>query len=304
MNHLVAIIGPTASGKSRLAIQLARQFNGEIISADSRQVYRYMDIGTAKSGSEDLALVPHHMIDIINPDEEFSLAQYQEMTYRAIEEIHQNQRLPLLVGGSGLYIWAVLEGWKIPAITPDSEYRRNLENRAIGGDVNELYQELEETDPSAAQKIDPHNVRRIIRALEVSRKGVPISHLQDKQAPHFNTLIIGLTTERKELYRRIDLRVDEMIDTDLVGEVRKLIGMGYTMDLPSMSGIGYRQITSFLKGELTLESAIRKIKTETHRLVRKQYNWFRLTDDRIKWFDITSNFKEEVTKLVSRFISK
>lgn len=304
MNQLVAIIGPTASGKSHLAIQIAQLSNGEIISADSRQIYRFMDIGTAKSSPEELALVPHHLIDIINPDEDFSLAQYQEMVFSIIETTHKKQRLPLLVGGSGLYVWSVLEGWNIPAVEPDSEYRKKLENEADSGEIGKLFRELKEVDSVAAGRIDPRNVRRVIRALEVSKSGIPISRLQDKKPPSFNTLVIGLTAERKELYRRIDLRVDEMIKQGLVEEVKKLVEMGYKMDLPSMSGIGYRQISSFLAGELTLELAIRKIKTETHRLARKQYNWFRLTDDRINWLDITSNFEQEAIKLVSEFVSK
>jgi len=305
INLLVAIIGPTATGKSKLAIQMAQRFDGEIVSADSRQVYRHMDIGTAKSSRQELALVPQHMVDIINPDEEFSLAQYQKMTYQIISDIQQRQKLPLLVGGSGLYVWAVLEGWKIPEVAPDPEFRQRLEEKADRGEAGELFRELEETNPAVARGIDPRNVRRVIRALEVSGYGrAPKSRYQDKQTPSFNTLIIGLTAERKELYRRIDLRVDEMIDQGLVEEVENLVDIGFSMDLPAMSGIGYKQIGAFLKGELTLESAIGQIKTETHRFVRRQYNWFRLTDDRIKWFDITGDFEAGVTELVSQLISK
>jgi len=305
MNSLVAIVGPTATGKSQLAIQLAQQFGGEIVSADSRQVYRHMDIGTATSSPEEMALVPQYMVDIINPDEDFSLAQYQKMAYQAIGDIQQRQKLPLLVGGSGLYVRAVLEGWKIPEVAPDPVFRQRLENREARGEAGELYRELEETDPAAARRIDPRNVRRVIRALEVSRNvGAPVSRFQDKQPSPFKTLIIGLTTERTELYRRIDLRVDKMIEQGLLNEVKKLVEMGFSLDLPAMSGIGYRQIGAFLKGELTLESAISQMKTETHRFVRRQYNWFRLTDERIKWFDITTDFEAEISELVSCFISK
>ncbi|MFC1953629.1 tRNA (adenosine(37)-N6)-dimethylallyltransferase MiaA [Chloroflexota bacterium] len=304
-NLLVAVIGPTATGKSKLAIQLAQRFDGEIVSADSRQVYRHMDIGTAKSSPDELILIPQHIVDIINPDEEFSLAQYQQMAYQAIGNIQQHQQLPLLVGGSGLYVWAVLEGWKIPEVAPDLEFRQKLEEREARGEAGKLYRELEKTDPTAARRIDPRNVRRVIRALEVSRNGrASMSQLQGKETPPFDILIIGLTTERTELYRRIDRRVDKMIEQGLVEEVKKLVDMGFNMDLPAMSGIGYKQIGAFLKGELTLESAIGQIKTETHRFVRRQYNWFRLTDDRIKWFDITNDFESEVAELVNRFISK
>ncbi len=305
MGRLVAIIGPTATGKSLLALRLAQEFDGEIVSADSRQVYRYMDIGTDKPGQQELSLVPHHLIDITNPDENFSLAQYQQLAYQAINDIQQRHKLALLVGGSGLYVWAVLEGWGIPQVPPDQEFRQRLEEKAAKGRADELYQELMKIDPVAAQRIDQRNVRRLIRALEVSRYAeTPFSRLQSKKAPPFNTLIIGLTADRTELYRRIDLRVDKMIEQGLVEEVRKLVDMGYDLELPSMSGIGYKQIGMFLRGELTLETAIHQIKTETHRLVRRQYNWFRLIDKRIRWFDVVGEVEPEVKARVAEFISR
>lgn len=305
MNRLVAIVGPTATGKSQLALHLAQTFNGEIVSADSRQVYRYMDIGTAKPSREERVLVPHHLINIVNPDNDFSLAQYQHLAYRAIDDIRQRHKLALLVGGSGLYIWSVLEGWGIPQVPPDPEFRHNLEEKAARGEIAELYQELMEIDPVAAQRIDPRNVRRVIRALEVNRStGTPFSQLQYKKAPPFNTLIIGITAERAELYRRIDSRVDEMIERGLVKEVKELVNMGYGFNLPAMSGIGYKQIGMFLRGELTLEAAIKQIKFGTHRFVRHQYNWFRLKDDRIRWFDIEGDVESEITAQVARFVNK
>jgi tRNA dimethylallyltransferase len=305
MNHLIAIIGPTATGKSQLAVRLAQAFSGEIVSADSRQVYRYMDIGTAKPAQQELSLVPHHLLDIISPEEDFSLARYQQLAYRAIDDIQKRNKLPLLVGGSGLYIWAVLEGWEIPEVPPDIEFRRSLEEKAARGETEELYQELMKIDPVAAQNIDRRNVRRLIRALEVSESaGVPFSRLQRKKEPPYSTLIIGLTAERTELYRRVDLRVDRMVDQGLVEEVRKLVDMGYDLSLPAMSGIGYKQIGMFLKGEMTLEDAVKQTKTETHRLVRRQYNWFSLKDERIHWFDIQGEIEPEISKLVAQFTSK
>jgi len=304
MNHLVAIVGPTGVGKSKLALRLAQAFDGEIVSADSRQVYRYMDIGTAKPSREERALVPHHLIDIVSPDENFSLAQYQQLAYRAIEDIQQRNKLALLVGGSGLYVWSVLEGWGIPQVAPDPEFRHSLEEKAasrVGED--ELYQELTSVDPVAAQRIDPRNVRRTIRALEVYKEAeIPLSQLQRKEAPPFNTLIIGLTADRAELYRRIDLRVNEMIKQGLVDEVKRLVNRGYDFNLPAMSGIGYKQISMFLRGELTLAAAIQQIKFETHRLVRHQYTWFQLKDDRIKWFDIQSTVDSQIMAPLSKFI--
>jgi tRNA dimethylallyltransferase len=305
VNHLVAIVGPTGVGKSRLALHLAQAFNGEVISADSRQVYRYMDIGTAKPSRQELSLVSHHLIDIINPNESFSLAQYQELARRAIESVIQRQRMPLLVGGSGQYVWAVLEGWGIPKVPPNKDLRNNLEARATIGGNEELHHELERNDPAAASRIDPRNVRRVIRALEI-QKSSTISHHQQQQpvkSASYNTLIIGLTADRAELYQRIDARVDAMIEQGLVEEVKKLMDMGYSLDLPSMSGIGYRQIGIFLKGEMSLEAAIQQIKFESHRFVRQQYNWFNPKDDKIKWFDIRGRIEPEIKALIDKFIS-
>jgi len=303
MNRLVAVVGPTGVGKSRLALDLAQAFDGEIVSADSRQVYRYMDIGTAKPSRQELSLIHHHLIDVVNPDEDFSLAQYQQLAYEAITDIQKRRNLAILVGGSGLYIWAVVDGWKIPKVAPDLKLRRRLEEKVARGGRNELYRELAMVDPVAAQRIDPRNVRRIIRALEVYRSAeAPISQLQLKTKPLYETLIISLTADRAELYRRIDLRVDEMMELGLVDEVKGLLDKGYALSLPAMSGIGYKQIGMYLREELTLAAAIQQIKFETHRLVRHQYSWFRLKDDRIRWFDIQKGANSEIKTLVSRFI--
>ena len=302
MNRLVAIVGPTGTGKSRLALRLAQVFKGEIVNADSRQIYRYMDIGTAKPAPQELSLVPHHLINIVNPDADFSLTQYQGLAYKAIEDIQQRDKLALLVGGSGLYMWSALEGWGIPPVPPDLEFRRSLEKRAAEVGKEELYNELKQIDPVAALRIDPRNVRRTIRALEVYRgAGIPFSQLQQKKSPPFNTLMIGLTADREELYRRVDSRIEEMIKQGLVEETRNLVNMGY-QNLPAMSSIGYKQIGMFLRGELTLATAIQQIKFETHRLVRHQYNWFRLTDKRIQWFDIQGRVESEAATLLAKFI--
>ncbi|MFC2034042.1 tRNA (adenosine(37)-N6)-dimethylallyltransferase MiaA [Chloroflexota bacterium] len=304
MKRLVVIIGPTAIGKSHLSLSLAKTFDGEIVSADSRQVYRYMDIGTAKPTPQELSFIPHHLINIINPDQDFSLAQYQQLTFKAITDIQQRNKITLFTGGSGLYVWAVLEGWLIPKVPPDMEFRRSLEAKAAAGDSDEIYQELMQVDPTAARNIGQYNIRRLIRALEVCKySDIPFSQLQNKQAPPFEYLVLGLTTDRTELHRRIDLRVDEMIEQGLVEEVKKLVEMGYGFNLPAMSSIGYQQIGMFLNGEITLEVAIQQIKTETHRFVRRQYNWFRLRDKRIQWFDIKDEVAPVVKNKITEFIS-
>ena len=302
MNRLVAIVGPTAVGKSQLAVQLARSFDSEIVSADSRQIYRYMDIGTAKPGPEELSLIPHHLISIVDPDNDFSLAQYQQLAYEAIRDIQQRNKLALLVGGSGQYVWSVLEGWEIPKVPPDEEFRHSLEESAARGNKDELYQELVRVDPASAQRIDRHNVRRVIRALEVyNSTGIPFSQLQRKREALFEALIIGLTMDRAKLYHRTDLRVARMIEQGLVDEVRRLLDMGYNLDLPAMSSIGYKQIGMFIEGKLTLAAAIEQIKVETHRVARHQYTWFGLEDDRIKWFDIESdNIYSEIETSVAQ----
>ncbi len=303
MSHLVAIVGPTAIGKSTLAIRLAQTYNGEIVSADSRQVYRFMDIGTAKPSPEELSLTPHHLINIINPDEDFSLAQYQKLAHQAINDIQKRRKLAILVGGSGQYAWSILEGWGIPGVPPDPELRQSLAEKAAREGKDKLYQELREVDPAAAQGIDPSNVRRVIRALEVYKStNIPFSRLRRKQTPPFKAMIIGLTADRVELYRRIDSRVDEMIEQGLVAEVDRLLDMGYELKLPAMSSIGYKQIGAFLNDGLPLATAIQQIKFETHRFVRHQYTWFQLKDSRISWVDIGSvDTDSQIMESVARF---
>lgn len=289
-----------------MAIQLAKEFSGEIVSADSRQVYRQMDVGTAKPSAEEMSGVRHHLIDIVVPNENFGLAEYQTLAYKAIKDIQARGKLPLLVGGTGQYVWAVVEGWEVPKVAPNAEFRKALEERAKRGEGVSLYQELSMVDPDAARAIDPRNVRRVIRALEVSSAtSKPFSHLRTKKPPDFETLMIGLSEDRRSLYGHIDARVDSMIEAGLVEEVRGLVANGYRLDLPAMSGIGYRQVGEYLTGKLDLGSAIGQIKTETHRFVRHQYSWFRLSDQRIRWFDTGKpNIATEVFAEVQKFIDR
>jgi len=298
---LFAIVGPTATGKSSLALELCQTFNGEIISADSRQVYRYMDIGTAKPTKKEQSLVLHHLIDVVGPAEDFSLAPYQSKALEAVNDIKHRKKTAFLVGGSGLYVWALLEGWRIPPVPPDPALRQELEARAKIEGSEKLYNELKQTDPTAAERIDPRNVRRVIRALEVSLQGTPFSQLQVKH-PFVDSVIIGLTTDRADLYRRTDERVDNMIKRGLVAEVESLVTRGYRFDLPSMSGLGYRQIGMYLQGKTDLPTAIQQIKFDTHSFARHQYNWFRLKDKRINWFETGKDANQAIHRFVQRFV--
>jgi len=298
--RVLVIVGPTAIGKTEFAVRVGERFTGEIVSADSRQVYRFMDIGTAKPTAEQRARVPHHLLDLVNPDESFTLAQYQEWAYRAIQGVAARGKLPLLVGGTGLYVRAVTEGWTIPHVAPDPRRRAALYREANEQGAETLYARLREIDPVAALKIDPRNVRRVIRALEVyAVTGEPISALQSKTPPPYRFLTIGLTTDRARLYERIDRRVDAMLAAGLIEEVKALVERGYGLDLPAMSGLGYRQIGLYLQGQVSLEEAVRLIKRETRRFVRHQYSWFRLTDPRIRWFDVEQTDTQAILRSIA-----
>jgi tRNA dimethylallyltransferase len=299
MSLVVAVVGPTAVGKSKLGALLARTFNGEIVSADSRQVYRYMDIGTAKPTADERSAVLHHLIDVVDPDADFSVALYQSLASEAIREVMQHGRLPVVVGGSGLYVWSLVEGWEIPRVEPDAGFRKRLEERAGAEGVESLYRELEQIDSKAAASIDPRNVRRVIRALEIHHiggvGGVPSRR---KKQPPFETLIVGLTAERRRLYQMIDRRVDRMVEEGLVEEVKGLLGRGYGPDLPSMSSVGYKEICQFISGKMDMATAMQRIKFETHRFARHQYAWFRLSDPRIHWFDVDDEAEARTLKTV------
>lgn len=284
--RLLAIVGPTATGKSSLAIRLAERLGGEVVNADSLQVYRGMDIGTAKPSQEEQARVRHWLIDVADPDEPFSLGRYLDLAGEALRDCWPRGRLPILTGGTGQYVWALLEGWQVPRVAPDPELRARLEALLEQEGPERLAEELTQIDPGYAASIDLRNPRRVIRALEVHQSaGQAPPSSPARVAPDFAWLAIGLTCPREELYRRIDARVDAMIAAGLAAEVRALQEHGYPADLPAMSSIGYRQMCRQIAGELPLEEAIAQMKTETHRLARMQHNWFRRNDDRIHWID-------------------
>ena len=280
---LLVILGPTAVGKTALSLQIAEQFNGEIISADSRYFYRGMDIGTAKPSAAEQAQAPHHLIDICNPDETLTLGEYQRLAYRTIDSVLENGRLPILVGGTGQYVKAVVEGWGIPEVPPHPDLREALES--MGG--SELARWLQRLDPTAAERIDARNVRRVVRALEVTLvTGQPITDLQRKTPPPYDIKMIGLIRDRETLYQRIDQRVDQMMTAGLVAELEGLRQAGYGRSLPAMSGLGYQQLWAYLEGEMTLDEAVERIKFETHRFARQQNTWFGQDDPCIDWFEL------------------
>ena len=303
-NALVAIVGPTAVGKTDLSLHLAERLQGEIVSADSRLFYRGLDIGTAKPTPEERARVPHHLIDIACPDETVGLAEFHEQATAAIADIHARGRLPLLVGGTGQYVRAVVEGWQVPRVPPDRALRARLEVEAERNGAAALHGRLAQLDPRAAERIDARNVRRVIRALEVCLiTGRPISEQQGKQPPSYPILQIGLTMDRESLYRRADQRVEAMMAAGLEEEVRRLVEAGYGWDLPAMSGLGYVQFRPCFEGQADLEAVAAEIKRATHSFIRRQYNWFRPNDPAIRWFDAAAMPPDEVEAAVRAWLA-
>jgi tRNA dimethylallyltransferase len=299
-NPLLVIVGPTAVGKTALSLHLAETLAGEVVSADSRLFYRGMDIGTAKPTPEERARVPHHLIDIAEPDATVGLAEFQDLAYAAISDVHARGRRPLLVGGTGQYVRAVVEGWRIPRVGPDPALRAELRAQAEREGAVSLHAQLAQLDPEAARRIDSRNVRRVVRALEVCLlTGQPISQQQRKRPPPYRILQIGLTMERAALYVRADRRVEAMIATGLEDEVRRLVEAGYGWDLPAMSGLGYAQWRPYFEGRAKLEEVAVEIRRATRRFVRRQYNWFRLSDPAIRWFDAAKTTAEEIEGAIS-----
>jgi tRNA dimethylallyltransferase len=286
---LLVIAGPTGIGKTALAVQIALRFNGEVVSADSRQIYRYMDIGTAKPSAAERAAVPHHLVNIVDPDQTLTMAEYQTRAYAAIDDIHRRCKLPLLVGGTGQYITAVIEGWQAPEVPPNPTLRAELEAFAAEHGALALFERLRTLDPVSAERMDPYNARRTVRAIEVCLEtGQPFSQQRSKNPPLYQVLQLGLTMEREQLYQRLDARIDAMLEADLMAEVRSLHERGYDWSLPSMHGLGYAQLGAFLRGEYPLEEAIRLFKAATHTFVRRQYTWFRKYLQ-LRWLDVPAD---------------
>jgi tRNA dimethylallyltransferase len=287
---LLVIIGPTAVGKTEIALEVAKRLEAEIVSADSMQIYRYMDIGTAKPTKKEQMAVRHYMIDIINPDEDFSVADFQHMANKCINSIGECGKIPILTGGTGLYVNSMCYNYSFSEIDKDENLRQELYRQAKKYGKMYLYNKLEKYDPVAAKKIHPNNLRRVIRALEVCiSTGKPFSYYEEKtklQANPYDLIMIGLTRPRDELYQRINKRVELMAERGLVQEVKMLLEMGYSKKLNSMQALGYRQIIDFLDGNVTKEEALYLIARDTRRYAKRQYTWF-LRDKNIIWFDVS-----------------
>jgi tRNA dimethylallyltransferase len=301
---LVVICGPTAVGKTAASVEVAKAVGGEIICADSRTVYRYMDIGTAKPTEEQRREVPHHLLDVVEPSEVFTVVQFRDLAEAAIRDIHGRGRIPLLVGGTGLYIRAVVDGLTIPMVPPNWEFRARLEEEAKRLGPQALHRRLAEVDPVSAQRIPPGNVRRVIRALEVYEvTGRPISSLQSRIGSPYSVTMVGLTMDRPKLYARIAARVHEQIRQGLIEEVRSLLARGYSRDLPAMQGLGYKEIAGYLEGEYPLEEAIRRVIVNTRRYAKRQFTWF-LREPRIQWIDVDDLPPAEVARKILEVLGK
>lgn len=284
--NVIAIVGPTAVGKTTLSIKVAKQLNGEIISGDSMQIYRGMDIGTAKITKEEMQGIPHHMIDIKEPDESFSAAEFQMLVQGYIEEITSSGKIPIIAGGSGLYIQAALFDYNF-SHKQDVQIKENLEAAVREKGITPVYERLKQVDPVQAEKIHPNNVRRVIRALEVYEKtGMTMTEYQKKQEadPPYQVYFIGLTMDRSHLYERINQRVDKMIENGLIQEVRNLYDQGYK-DAPSMKAIGYKEFIPYFENKQSLEETIHLLKRNSRRYAKRQYTWFKNKMD-ITWYEV------------------
>ena len=302
---LVVLTGPTAVGKTKLSIDLAKALGGEIISADSMQVYKHMDIGSAKITEKEMDGVPHHLIDVLSPFEEFHIVRFQEIAKKAVEDIYSRGRIPVFVGGTGFYIQAVTKDIDFTEGEEDKEYREELSRLAAEKGNEFLHEMLRNIDPKSAEEIHANNVKRVIRALEFYKEnGFPISQHNEEQKQNetpYNLAYFVLNAPRELLYERIDRRVDEMMENGLMEEVQKLKDMGCRRDMTSMQGLGYKEILSFLEGEVPLEEAVRILKRDTRHFAKRQLTWFRRESDVI-WVD-KDKFSFDEEKILEYMLS-
>ncbi|WP_010649189.1 tRNA (adenosine(37)-N6)-dimethylallyltransferase MiaA [Oceanobacillus massiliensis] len=297
--NVIAIMGPTAVGKTRLSIELAKKFNGEIISGDSMQVYKGLDIGTAKIKPSEMEGIPHHMIDIRDPDQDFSAADFKDYVQQYIDEITARDRLPIIVGGSGLYIQSALYDYNFSDVKRDAAATRKMEEAVAAEGILPLYKRLEQIDPEQAAKIHPNNHRRVIRAMEIyETTGMTMTAYQENQTMEspYRPILIGLEMEREILYGRINERVDQMIADGLVEEVRNLYENGYS-DSQSMSAIGYKEFIPYFNGEHSLEDSIHLLKRNSRRYAKRQLTWFKNKLD-VRWYDMTNGPIDEKLRII------
>ncbi|MCL6518093.1 tRNA (adenosine(37)-N6)-dimethylallyltransferase MiaA [Alicyclobacillus sp.] len=284
---VLCIVGPTATGKSELGVLVAKAVGGEVISADSMQVYRGMDIGTAKLTPGEMAGVPHHLLDLVDPDERFTVADWKERADRVIARLHHEGRLPIVVGGTGLYIRALTEDLDFAGAEGSEPVRERLRAFAAEHGNEALHRLLAARDPESARRLHPNDVKRVIRAIEVAELGrSPMSqgYQWTIRGGRYRVVLFGITMDRARLYQRVNTRVDEMMARGLLDEVRRLLERGYDRSLPSMQAIGYKELAAHLAGEMSLEEAVARIKQNTRRFVKRQLSWFR-RDPRIVWLD-------------------
>jgi tRNA dimethylallyltransferase len=301
---LVAVVGATATGKTDTAIAIAEVLRGEVISADAYQVYRGLDVGTAKASLALRSRVPHHLIDISGPEEQLTLARYLDLAHAALADVWSRGALPVLAGGSGQYVWALLEGWQVPRVAPDPALRAELEALAASGGTPALLERLRHLDPDAAQRLDPDNPRRLVRAIEVvQREGRPLAACQARSPIDADVLVLGLQLPREYLYRRLDERTDAMYASGFVDEVKRLRDEGRGDAAPVRGGVGYREVSRHLDGEIDLDEAIRLHKLANHRLVRRQNAWFKPGDPRITWIDAGEGAPERCLGAVRSWLS-
>ena len=302
-DNLFILIGPTAIGKTAVSIELAKSLNGEIISADSMQIYKYMDIGTAKITPEEMEGIPHHLIDIVYPDEEFTVADYKSQAEKIIADINSRNKLPIVVGGTGLYVNSLVYDLNFTQVPPNEEIRERLEYLADKYGNEDIHKMLEKIDKMSFDRIHVMDRKRIIRAIEIYEvTGKPMSEQGKnfrKQTDKYNLVMVGLNMDREKLYEKINLRVDKMIEEGLIEEVSKLLKLGYNKDLVSMQGIGYKEIIWYLEGDISLEESIELIKKASRNYAKRQLTWFR-RDKRIKWFyvDEYSNMAHLVKHII------
>ncbi|HHZ20681.1 MAG TPA: tRNA (adenosine(37)-N6)-dimethylallyltransferase MiaA [Firmicutes bacterium] len=302
-HFLPVLVGPTAVGKTELSIRLAEALGAEILSADSMQIYKYMDIGTAKPTPAERRGIPHHLLDLVTPDQPFSVAEYQKSFQSVEKAVRARNRIPLVTGGTGLYIRAVTRQFRIPAPPADPQLRKELQERLEQEGNQRLHDELRRVDPAAAQRIHVNDGRRIIRALEVFiGSGKPFSTwLEDAQQPiNSGTVMIGLNRDRNELYQRIDLRVEQMLRRGLLDEVKMLLDRGYSPELTSMQGLGYKELVPVIQGTVSLEDAVELLKRRTRNYAKRQLTWFR--SEPVVWFELKDNEEDLTVQKILSFL--